>query len=185
MKNCPKCNELVGDTVETCFNCKYNFTLKRVITKEEIRIKREIQEQSIAKKNEQSERERKEKEALKIIFSLHESNLRSQRNITTGYNFEGYKIRSYLGLISGEAILGTGFLSEYMASLSDAFGVESNSFSQKLKSAKNSAIEYLINSCMEKGGNAIIGVNFDYITFNNNMMGVVANGTAVLIDKEP
>lgn len=28
MKTCPKCKELVGDNVESCFNCNYNFILK-------------------------------------------------------------------------------------------------------------------------------------------------------------
>ena len=35
----------------------------------------------------------------------------------------------------------------------------------------------------ELGGNAIIGVDFDYITFGNNMIGVVANGTSVVIEE--
>ena len=30
MKTCPNCKELVGDNVESCFNCNYNFVLKRV-----------------------------------------------------------------------------------------------------------------------------------------------------------
>ena len=33
------------------------------------------------------------------------------------------------------------------------------------------------------GANAVIGVDFDYLTFSNNMIGVVANGTAVNIEK--
>ncbi len=35
MKTCPKCNELIGDSVETCFNCRYNFILGRVVKQEE------------------------------------------------------------------------------------------------------------------------------------------------------
>lgn len=35
MKTCPKCKELVGDNVESCFNCNYNFILKRVPSYEE------------------------------------------------------------------------------------------------------------------------------------------------------
>ena len=30
MKNCPNCNEWVGDNVTTCFNCQYDFRLKMV-----------------------------------------------------------------------------------------------------------------------------------------------------------
>ena len=36
---------------------------------------------------------------------------------------------------------------------------------------------------IQRGGNAALGVGFDYITFTNNMIGVVANGTAVKVEK--
>ncbi|MBD5521599.1 MAG: DUF4177 domain-containing protein [Lachnospiraceae bacterium] len=35
MKTCPECGEILGDSVEMCFNCYYNFKLKRKITKDE------------------------------------------------------------------------------------------------------------------------------------------------------
>lgn len=35
MKTCPNCGELIGDSMEICFNCRYNFTLKRVISDQE------------------------------------------------------------------------------------------------------------------------------------------------------
>ena len=31
MKQCPNCHELVGDSVKICFNCHYDFSLKRVV----------------------------------------------------------------------------------------------------------------------------------------------------------
>ncbi|HBC98311.1 MAG TPA: hypothetical protein DC053_01320 [Lachnoclostridium sp.] len=33
------------------------------------------------------------------------------------------------------------------------------------------------------GGNAIIGVDFDFFTLNNNMIAVSANGTSVIIEE--
>lgn len=103
--------------------------------------------------------------------------------LTTGYNFEDYSISKYIGVISGESVLGTGFLSELKAASADIFGVQSFSFSAKLKLAKNTATDNLKDECIKKGGNAIIGVDFDYLTFQNNMIGVIANGTAVIIEK--
>lgn len=41
-----------------------------------------------------------------------------------------------------------------------------------------------MKNALVAGANAIIGVDFDYITFNNNILGVSANGTAVVIQKE-
>ena len=134
--------------------------------------------------------EEKELEAFKDAVKqeenrrIQEENIRAELNkikITTGYNFEGYNITEYKNVISGECVLGTGFLSELFASTSDLLGITSDSFSEKLKAAKNQALLSLRVSCYKENGNAIIGVDFDYITFQNNMVGVVANGTAVKI----
>ena len=103
--------------------------------------------------------------------------------LTTGYDFSGYKIVGYVGVISGEVVLGTGFLSEFSASFSDLFGAESGAFADKLETAKDASIKKLTLKSAEKGGNAIIGVDFDYITFASNMIGVVANGTSVVIER--
>lgn len=89
----------------------------------------------------------------------------------------------YKGVISGQVVLGTGFLSEFSASFSDFFGMEANFFSDKLEKAKNAAKERLIEKSVLSGGNAIIGVDFDYIMFSYNMIGVIANGTSVIIEE--
>ena len=115
------------------------------------------------------------KEGLKIKEMVH--------MLTTGYNFEGYNIVAYRKVITGEVVLGTGFLSEFAASFSDFFGVESNTFSDKMEKAKEAALDKMIKNSVEAGGNAIIGVDFDYITFAYNMIGVVASGTSVVIEK--
>lgn len=104
--------------------------------------------------------------------------------VTTGYSFDGYKVEKYIGILSGEVVLGTGFISEYAASFSDLFGVRSNAFADKMMSAKQGALQKLMKNALVAGANAIIGVDFDYITFNNNILGVSANGTAVVIQKE-
>ncbi len=101
--------------------------------------------------------------------------------ITTGYDFHGYVITDYLGIFSGECVLGTGFVSELSASFSDLFGTTSDAFSEKLEKAKEHALDRLKRNCLAHDANAVIGVDFDYITFGNNMIGVVANGTAVEI----
>lgn len=39
----------------------------------------------------------------------------------------------------------------------------------------------MIHNAIKHGGNVLIGVSFDCITFSSNMIGVVANGTVVEI----
>ena len=102
--------------------------------------------------------------------------------ITTTYEFKGYEIKEYKGLVSGEVVLGTGVFSEMSTSFSDLFGIESEEFSSKLKVAKNAAIFKLVEEAAKVGGNAIIGVDFEYTTFSNNIIGVSVNGTAVKVE---
>lgn len=104
--------------------------------------------------------------------------------VTTGYDFEGYQIIDYKGIVSGDIVLGTGFISEFAASWSDAFGTTSNTFAGKMKTAKQKALKQLMSNAMITGANAVIGIDFDYTMFSNNMLGVSANGTAVIIRKK-
>ena len=125
---------------------------------------------------------RHERQERQIIYS-NIDNLKRNYMVTTGYNFEGYKIEEYRKVVSGSVVLGTGFLSEFNASISDLFGAKSDTFADKLETAKDAAYDKMVIKAMSTGANAIIGVDFDYITFENNMIGVVANGTAVVIEK--
>lgn len=52
-----------------------------------------------------------------------------------------------------------------------------------MKVAKELSVEKLKIQSVLAGGNAVIGIDFDYITLSNNMIGVSANGTAVVIEK--
>lgn len=103
---------------------------------------------------------------------------------TTGISFEGYDIEKYCGVKSGSVVLGTGFLSELSASFNDFNGSESRKMSKKIQEAKEAATKYLIDECVEAGGNAIIGLSYDMMTIGSNMIAVSANGTAVKIIKK-
>lgn len=45
MKTCPNCNEIVGDNVDICFKCGYDFIHKRMPTREEIEAKQNNEKQ--------------------------------------------------------------------------------------------------------------------------------------------
>ena len=52
-----------------------------------------------------------------------------------------------------------------------------------MKEVKRNAYEEMVKNAKKIGANALIGVDFDYITLSNNILGVSANGTAVRIEK--
>ena len=59
MKTCPKCKELIGDNVNECFKCHYNFSYGRIITQEERKKERE-KEQKLYEQKRMSEQQKNE-----------------------------------------------------------------------------------------------------------------------------
>ena len=102
--------------------------------------------------------------------------------MTSGYSFEGRRISEYFGVYSGECALGTGFLSSLGAGFADFFGTNSTMYSDKLKRAKDYAIGQLRDQVIAIGGDAIIGLDIDYVSFSADIMGVIASGTAVKLE---
>lgn len=103
--------------------------------------------------------------------------------LTSGFFFEGYRIAEYIGFVSGECVLGTGFLSEFNLQIADILGASNTLFENKLIKAKLIAMDELKKYADELGANAIIGLDIDYTTFSFNVMGVIANGTAVRVEE--
>lgn len=170
-------NTLKHEIIQDCANI-YNTSAVDAVDKKITDIYERTVKAQIDKYQTKPSEERRMDARLAVLKKLAEKQL-----LTTGYDFSGYKIVQYLGVISGEVVLGTGFLSEFSASFSDLFGEESSAFADKLETAKDASIKKLTLKSAEKGGNAIIGVDFDYITFASNMIGVVANGTSVVIER--
>ena len=102
---------------------------------------------------------------------------------TTGYNFEGYTIVEYKDIISSEIVLGTGFLSDLSVQVNDLLGTTSTTYANKLSQAKQMALDELILNVGNKGGNAVLGIDFDIMTISSNMIVVSASGTVVVIEK--
>jgi uncharacterized protein YbjQ (UPF0145 family) len=62
------------------------------------------------------------------------------------------------------------------------FGSRAEMFQGKLQDAKTVAITGLRKRAHEIQANAIIGVDLDYAVIGKNMLMVVANGTAVILE---
>ena len=104
--------------------------------------------------------------------------------ITTTPNIEGKRVVNYLGVITGEAILGANIFRDMFAAVRDIVGGRSASYERELGKAREIALEDLEDWAEELGANAVIGVNIDYESFGqtNGMMMVSATGTAVVIE---
>lgn len=102
--------------------------------------------------------------------------------ITTTPAVEGKPVREYLGVVSGETILGTNILRDIMAGLRDIVGGRSGAYEEKLREAREAALKEMSDEAEKLGANAVVGAKIDYETVGNqNMMMVSASGTAVKV----
>ena len=101
--------------------------------------------------------------------------------VTTTPTVEGKKVIKYLGIVTGEAIMGANLFKDLFASIRDIVGGRAAAYEQELIRAKDIALQEMQDRAREQGGNAVIGVDLDYEVLgqNNSMLMVSASGTAV------
>jgi uncharacterized protein YbjQ (UPF0145 family) len=101
--------------------------------------------------------------------------------MTTTPSVEGKTISKYLGVITGEAILGANIFKDMFAAVRDIVGGRSAAYEKELAKAREIALEELEEWAQELGANAVVGIDIDYESFgqSNGMMMVSATGTAV------
>lgn len=114
----------------------------------------------------------------------------AQMLVTSGFNFDGYRIVKYSGYISGDDAMAVdrGYAWEKVSVRDQLMA--------SLTSIRRNALRELKEAAYELGCNAVIGVDFDYITLDPqtaNITGgttyqpyvfcVTANDNAVIIEK--
>jgi uncharacterized protein YbjQ (UPF0145 family) len=102
--------------------------------------------------------------------------------ITTTNTLEGKRIVRYLGLVSGEAILGANIFKDLFASVRDIMGGRAGAYEKELRKAKDIALSEMAQQARDLGANAVLGVDLDYENLGQDggMLMVTAAGTAVL-----
>ena len=103
--------------------------------------------------------------------------------LTTTPQIEGYTIREYKGVVTGETIIGANFVKDFMAGIRDIVGGRSASYEKVLRQAKDTSMLEMAERARELGANAIVGIDIDYETIGggNSMLMVATSGTAVVI----
>lgn len=113
--------------------------------------------------------------------------------ITSGFTFDGYEIVKYSGYISGDDAIQVARGREGLFSRATDVG---ESLMDSLTKIRRRALTELKEAAYDLGCNAVIGVDFDYITLEPEtanagggtlylpyVFGVTANGNAVIIRK--
>jgi uncharacterized protein YbjQ (UPF0145 family) len=101
--------------------------------------------------------------------------------VTTTPIIQGKEIKEYLGIVTGEAILGANIVKDLFASITDVVGGRSAAYESELARAREIAISEMKHNALTLGANAIVGVDLDYETVRQGMLMVSVSGTAVKI----
>jgi len=101
--------------------------------------------------------------------------------MSTTNSIEGKEIKKYLGVVTGEAILGANIFRDFFAGIRDIVGGRSGAYEKELQEARRLAFEEMEHKANRVGANAILGVDIDYETIgaNGSMLMVTVSGTAV------
>lgn len=103
--------------------------------------------------------------------------------VSTTTAIEGRPVRDYLGVVTGEVIVGANLFRDIFASITDLVGGRSGKYEQVLSRARKEALGEMQEQARQLGGNAVIGVDIDYEVLgqNGSMLMVSVSGTAVRI----
>jgi uncharacterized protein YbjQ (UPF0145 family) len=101
--------------------------------------------------------------------------------LTTTTSVDGRPVRTYLGLVTGEAILGANLFRDLFAGIRDIVGGRSAAYERELAKARQIALDELSDKARQLGADAIVGIDLDYevLGAQSGMLMVSASGTAV------
>ena len=101
--------------------------------------------------------------------------------LSTTPTLEGRAIADYLGVVTGEAILGANIFKDLFAGIRDIVGGRSGAYEQELAKARTIAMEEMAAAAAALGADAVVGIDLDYETVGQggSMLMVSASGTAV------
>jgi uncharacterized protein YbjQ (UPF0145 family) len=104
--------------------------------------------------------------------------------ITTTPNIEGKRITQYLGVVTGEAIMGANLFKDLFAGIRDIVGGRSGAYEKELRKAREVAFEEIEQAARNLGANAVVAVDIDYevLGVKSGMLMVSVSGTAVAIE---
>lgn len=106
--------------------------------------------------------------------------------VTTTPAVEGKRVTHYLGVVTGEAILGANIFRDFFAGITDIVGGRSGAYESELRKARDIALREMQDDAKRLGGNAVVGADLDYETIQmgggGGMLMVSASGTAVVVE---
>ncbi len=100
---------------------------------------------------------------------------------TTTNTVEGRPVREYLGIVTGETIIGANIFKDLFAGIRDIVGGRSGTYERVIQEARATALREMSEKARAMGADAVVGVDLDFETVGTggSMLMVIATGTAV------
>lgn len=102
--------------------------------------------------------------------------------IVTTENIPNYHVREVRGPCFGAVVHSRGAVGNFTAGLRSIMGGEISEYSQLIEQARSQAIDRMAQNAVQLGANAVVMMRFDTADTDQSMMGVVAYGTAVVVE---
>lgn len=101
--------------------------------------------------------------------------------LTTTPTVEGRPVSQYLGIVTGEAILGANVFKDFFSNIRDIVGGRAGAYEGVLRDARDEALKEVEQQARRAGADAVVGIDLDYevIGETGSMLMVSASGTAV------
>ena len=101
--------------------------------------------------------------------------------LTTTSAIEGRPVRDYLGVVTGEVIVGANIFKDLFAGIRDIVGGRSGAYENSLRDARSTAFGEIEAEARALGADAVIGIDIDYEVLGKegSMLMVTVSGTAV------
>jgi uncharacterized protein YbjQ (UPF0145 family) len=95
---------------------------------------------------------------------------------------EGRPVSRYIGVVTGEAIIGANVFRDMFAAVRDIVGGRSATYEKALAEARTIALSEMERRAEALGANGVIGIDLDYEVLGqaNGMLMVSCSGTAVV-----
>lgn len=101
--------------------------------------------------------------------------------MSTTTAIEGRPVRDYLGIVTGEVIVGANLFKDLFAGVRDIVGGRAGSYENTLRDARSQAMNEAAEEGRQLGADAVIGIDIDYEVLGQggSMLMVTVSGTAV------
>lgn len=100
--------------------------------------------------------------------------------VTTTHILQNTQSIQYLGVVSGEVILGVNAFKDVAAGFRNLVGGRSKAYEDEVVKGRQEALDEMSQRAIQMGANAVIGASFVITGLNQGMLIITVTGTAVI-----